>query len=143
LPVRESLAVKKSRLEARYLINCWAPKWSPDGRFIAAETVDSAGLVLYDVERERWQPRISVNKVIGYPCWSHDGKYLYFNTLPPDAAVYRLRVAGGGMDLVLSLKDVLMTGSVGQWFGLTPDDSPLILRATNIQEIYALDVAFP
>jgi hypothetical protein len=26
-----------------------------------------------------------------------------------------------------------------EWFGLTPDDSPLVLRDTGTQEIYALD----
>jgi Tol biopolymer transport system component len=120
----------------------WAPKWSPDGRFIAAETIDSAGLMLWDVAARRWRSLKKVGKTIGYPCWSHDGSYVYFNTLPPGPAVYRVRVSDGGMEPVLNLKDTRMTGSVSEWFGLTPDDSLLVLRETNIQEIYALDVAF-
>jgi Tol biopolymer transport system component len=121
----------------------WSPKWSPDGRFIVAETLDSAELMLFDTGTNQWRSLKRVNQSIGYPCWSHDGTYLYFNTYPPAAAVYRVRVSDGRMETVVSLKDVRVTGAVGQWFGLTPGDIPLVLRKTRVQEIYALDVRFP
>jgi Protein kinase domain len=35
------------------------------------------------------------------------------------------------------------TGFFGNWWGLTPDDSPLVLRSAATQEIYALDVDLP
>jgi hypothetical protein len=31
----------------------------------------------------------------------------------------------------------------GPWYGLAPDDSPLILRDAATQEIYALDLELP
>lgn len=41
---------------------------------------------------------------------------------------------------VCSLKDLKRTGaSGGFWFGLTPENSPLMLRATGTQEIYELN----
>jgi Tol biopolymer transport system component len=121
----------------------WAPKWSPDGRTILAETIDSTALVLFDIAARKWRALKLVNKPIGYPCWSHDGRYVYFNTSPPDSTVYRVRVRDGAMETVLSLKNIRTTGPVDAWFGLTPDDSPLVVRDTVVQEIYALSVVFP
>jgi hypothetical protein len=34
-------------------------------------------------------------------------------------------------------------GVIGTWCGLTPDDSPLVLRDVGTQEIYALDLQLP
>jgi len=33
--------------------------------------------------------------------------------------------------------------TLGEWFGLAPDDSPMVLRDTSFQEIYALDMKWP
>jgi len=45
---------------------------------------------------------------------------------------------------VASLKDVRRAaGPFAQWAGLAPDGSPLVLRDTGTQEIYALDVELP
>ena len=36
-----------------------------------------------------------------------------------------------------------LAGPFGQWSGFAPDGSPLVLRDTGTQEIYALDVDLP
>ena len=42
------------------------------------------------------------------------------------------------------LKDLrLVQTHLGSWFGLAPDDSPLVLRDIGIQDIYALDWKAP
>ena len=40
---------------------------------------------------------------------------------------------------MLTVQPEEMTGLVGYWFNLTPDDEPMILRRHDIQQIYALD----
>jgi hypothetical protein len=35
------------------------------------------------------------------------------------------------------------TGPYGGWFGLAPDDSPLVARDISTQEIYALEMGWP
>ena len=120
----------------------WAPKWSPDGRAIVAETIDSRGLKLFDVRARRWKSLARFESQIGYPCWSHDGKFLYLNTFP-EQTVYRIQISSGREESVLSLKDIHIVDALGPWFGLAPDDSPLVLRDTSVVEIYALDVSFP
>jgi len=43
------------------------------------------------------------------------------------------------VERVADLKDFRQTGFFGIWLALAPDDSPLLLRDTGNQEIYALD----
>ena len=41
---------------------------------------------------------------------------------------------------IVSLQNLKRAGANGSfWFGLAPDDSPIVLRDTGTQEIYALD----
>jgi hypothetical protein len=56
----------------------------------------------------------------------------------------RFRISDSSLERIASLQDVRRTGVFGwPWVGLTPDDNPLILRDTGIEEIYALDVDLP
>jgi hypothetical protein len=78
---------------------------------------------------------------IGYPSWSHDGQYLYFDTiLTDDPAFFRIRISDRKLERLVSLKGVRrFWGNLGEWTGLAPDDSLLRVRDTSSQEIYALD----
>jgi hypothetical protein len=58
-------------------------------------------------------------------------------------SVYRVRVADRKVEWMVSLKGHRRTGTFGNWMGLTPDDSPLLLLDVGIQEIYALDWQLP
>ncbi|MBZ5651334.1 MAG: serine/threonine-protein kinase, partial [Acidobacteriia bacterium] len=55
-----------------------SPRWSPDGRYIAATTIDSQKLSLFDTKTGKWNDLAHVG--VGYLCWSKDSKYLYFDT---------------------------------------------------------------
>jgi Tol biopolymer transport system component/DNA-binding winged helix-turn-helix (wHTH) protein len=124
----------------------WAPKWSPDGTVIAAQTLDSRGLKLYHVASRRWEDLGVAESVIGYPCWSRDSRYLYFNTSGAEnrgAAIWRIGRAERRMELVTPLRDVRLGGSLWQWFGLTPDGSMLILRTSSAYDVYGIDVELP
>jgi len=50
---------------------------------------------------------------------------------------------GDRLEEVVDLTNSRMNGYFGYWFGLAPDDSPLLLRDTRSQEIYALDWQTP
>jgi len=43
------------------------------------------------------------------------------------------------VELVVDLKDFRQAGYWSVWLGMAPDDSPLLLRDTGTQDIYALD----
>ena len=124
--------------------NLFSPRWSPDGKYIAAITTDSQKLMLFDRASTRWMELANMT-TIGYPSWSHDGQYLYFDTiLSDDPAFFRIRISDRKLERLVSLKGVRrFWGELGQWTGLGPDDSPLLVRDISSQEIYALDFQVP
>jgi hypothetical protein len=55
--------------------------------------------------------------------------------------VLRVRIAGHKVEKVVSLMSLHL--KFGSGLSLTPDDSPLLLRETAVQELYALDWVAP
>jgi Tol biopolymer transport system component/DNA-binding winged helix-turn-helix (wHTH) protein len=118
----------------------YSPRWSPDGRYIAALRSSEYYLWLFDLRVKRWIELLRIP--VGYPTWSHDSKYIYFDS-PKGPAFYRLRVRDRKLEQVFSLEHVPLTGNLGGWTGLAPDDSPLVLRNVGVNEVYALDWEAP
>jgi len=53
----------------------FSPRWSPDGRYIAALTSDSRKLMLFDVATRQWSDWLHAEDgTIGYPVWARDSK---------------------------------------------------------------------
>jgi serine/threonine protein kinase/Tol biopolymer transport system component len=123
----------------------FSPRWSPDGRYIAALSQDSLKLAFFDFKNQKWSDPITENAVIGFPTWSRDSKYLYFDEGGADPTFRRIKVGAASSEMLFTLKGISRAAShmVGEWSGLTPDAFPLFTRDTSIQEIYALDVELP
>jgi dipeptidyl aminopeptidase/acylaminoacyl peptidase len=69
----------------------FSPRWSPDGRYIAAITTDAAWkLMLFDFVTQKWTE--AFGSEIGYLLWSHDGKYIYFQDMRNAERIVRLRL---------------------------------------------------
>ena len=121
----------------------WSPLWSPDGRFIAAKRYGPEELVLFDVAGQKWESLARMTA--GYFHWSSHADYLYFDTwLENDPGFYRVRISDRHIEKLVSLKNLGRAwGSWGPWAGLTPDNSPLVLRDISSQGIYALDWQAP
>jgi Tol biopolymer transport system component len=119
--------------------NLFGPRWSPDGRYIAACTIDSQALMLFDRSNQKWSELVRMG--IGYPSWSHDGQYLYFDSiLTKDPAFFRVRISDHRLERLVSLKDIhRLWGPNAEWSGLGPGDSLLVTRNIGSPEIYALD----
>lgn len=115
-----------------------SPRWSPDGRYVAGLRLGDHGVVLFDLQTQHWTSLFQ-GIWAGFPNWSRDGRFLYFvGRLPDGWRVFRVAVSGGRAEVVLDLRDFRWTGWYGYWFGLDPDDNPLLLRDAGTDEIYAL-----
>ena len=115
----------------------YSPRWSPDGRSIAALSADSKNLLLFDFQTQKWTALASGS--LGWLNWSHDGKYVYVLDSRANTAVVRIRVADHAVEQVADLKDFSSTGRYGGALALTPDDQPILLHDTGTQDVYSLD----
>ena len=123
----------------------FSPRWSPDGRLLVAVGSDSRKLVLFDFQTQKWTDWVTQTTDLGFPAWSRDSKYLYFDsTFSNDQSYRRLKVGDTRSEEAVSLKNLRRYfSSIGLWSGLAPDGTPVFVRDVSAQEIYALDVQLP
>jgi Tol biopolymer transport system component len=119
----------------------FSPRWSPDGRYLVAMPLDSTSLMLFDFATQKWEEIAKLTA--GFPNWSKTGDYVYFWHGGDQPCPMRVRIRDRKLERVADLKNFRQTGYYGFWLGLAPDDSPLLLRDTGTQEIYALDWEAP
>jgi WD40 repeat protein len=119
----------------------FSPRLSPDGRYAAAMPSNSLSIMLFDFHAQKWSELTKGGA--GYPSWSRNGQYIYFLHWPDNPAVLRVRIRDATVERVVDLNNFRITGYFDNWIGLAPDDSPLLLRDTGTQEIYALDWQAP
>jgi eukaryotic-like serine/threonine-protein kinase len=115
----------------------YSPRWSPDGRYIPALSVDAKRLLLFDFQTQKWTELAQGS--MGWLEWSKDGQYLQAADGSGTGAIIRIRLSDHKTERVVDLKNFATTGFFGQWFAVAPDDSPIMLRNAGTQDVYALD----
>jgi hypothetical protein len=95
--------------------------------------------MVFEIATQKWSEVATMP--IGYPSWSHDSKYLYFDTsFTRDPGFYRVRISDHKLERVADLAGVQRYwGEFGEWAGLAADDTPLLTRNASSEEVYALD----
>jgi len=116
----------------------FSPRWSPDGRYLAALEHDSLRLSLYEFSVRRWRPLLSSRSFVGYPAWSRDSASLFVDE---GTIRVRVRIADGRKETVRSYSDLRrQITSLGSWVDNAPDGALLALRDTSLDEIFALEL---
>jgi hypothetical protein len=124
----------------------FSPRWSPDGRYLSATSVEgSHNLMLYDFNTRQWSPWLANADNVNYPYWSADSRYMYYDNFGTDhAKCHRIKVGDHQPEDLFDLTSLRrFVGVWGAWSGQAPDDSRLFLRDLSTQDIYALDVDLP
>jgi Tol biopolymer transport system component len=123
----------------------YSPRWSPDGRYVAALSSGDSKVVLFDFKTQEWEKLGGSGAT--FPNWSKDGKYVFFAGWEAGGApgFYRVDIATRKTEEVVRFGEARAVNCVWgtfPWYGITPEGSPPIAREAGKQEIYALDVDF-
>lgn len=115
----------------------FSPRWSPDGRYIAALSLDQKKLMLYDTTKKTW--RILAQQDIDDPAWSHDGKAIFFHDFVQEGQpIYKVTIAGGQVERVAGMRDARQADVLDyQFAGLGPGDIPLVNARMSTANIYS------
>lgn len=120
----------------------WSPRWSPNGRYIAAVTSDSQAIRLLRWPGTQWDELVRMN-FVDNATWSMDSHYVYFNGRDETDLPWMFRVAvrEGRLEHLADLAD--FPSVLENWFGVAPDGTPLAFRGVNTDEIFALQCQLP
>ena len=121
----------------------FSPRWSPDGQWIAALTLDQKTVMLYDVARQRWQRLASTSAAD--PVWSTDSKAIYLHAFLADREpILRVEVPSGVLQTVADLGN-FHDGEAANYFfgGVTARGEPLVQPRVGTGNLYALDLTAP
>jgi Tol biopolymer transport system component/DNA-binding winged helix-turn-helix (wHTH) protein len=118
----------------------FSPRWSANGKYIAALSIDQKKLMLFDVATKTW--RLLAEQNIADPVWSHDDSAIYFHDFAQaDQPIYRAIVATGKVERVADLHDLRSASVLDYRFaGLAPGDVPLISARTSTANLYAAEL---
>ncbi|HET9179414.1 MAG TPA: hypothetical protein VFQ24_13740, partial [Terriglobia bacterium] len=121
----------------------FAPRWSSDGLYVAATTIDMKRLMLFDFTTQKWSELTALAQQAWLE-WSRDSQHVFFwgQTADGEPGIYRVGISNHKVDEIVSLKDFHQAsaplGGIG-WVGLAPDDSPLLVKDTGTQDIVSMD----
>jgi Tol biopolymer transport system component len=123
----------------------FSPRWSPDGRYIAALSENNAQLLLFDFQSQKWSKWLTSQGAVNYPVWSADSKSICFDDFVTGAeAIRRVKVGESEPEQVFELGSIdRYLGALGPWSGRAADGSWMFVRDRSTQEVYQLSLELP
>jgi DNA-binding winged helix-turn-helix (wHTH) protein/Tol biopolymer transport system component len=119
----------------------FSPRWSPDGKWIAALTLDQKKVMLFDVAQKSWTELATTSA--SDPIWSHDSKALFVHAfMAVKQPILRIAVPEGATQVVAGTED-FHDGEPANYFfgGLTPNDLPLVQPRVGTGNLYLMDLS--
>ena len=118
----------------------FSPRWSPDGRWIAALSLDQKTLMIFDVAQQRW--KIMAQTSAADPCWSADSKSIYVHAfLQEHQPILKIDVSDGERHVVADLSGFHDQATFNYFFGgVTPNSEPLVQPRIGGGDLYTLEL---
>lgn len=111
-----------------------SPRWSPDGRQIAAIRFDTLEPAIGDPATGQWRTLPGLRA--GYLNWSPAGDRLIALAASPSPAIVSISIASGQIEPLAPLGPLRRPSfALGDWIGLSPAGAPLALRDLSTEEI--------
>ena len=120
------------------------PRWSADGRYIAALNPEKKQVVLYDCKLQKWSVLADANFPVTLR-WSPGGDALYYQDADEvEQSIFRVPMATREAERVVRLGDLLSSGVIRCIFtGLSPDGSVYVTVDHGDVDVYAVDLQLP
>jgi Tol biopolymer transport system component/DNA-binding winged helix-turn-helix (wHTH) protein len=120
------------------------PRWSPDGRYIAALDETKRGLVIYDVRKGKWFPLVT-GGLLGSLQWTQDASAIYFqDQLEEEESVYLANIGTRQTKKITGFGEKLRGSATHCYFsGVGNDGSIYVMVERGLTDIYALDLELP
>jgi Tol biopolymer transport system component len=120
--------------------NLFSPRWSPDGRWIAALTLDQRQVRLFDVASRTWTT-LPVPSGAD-PVWSSDSHFLYIHaSLDAAQPIDKVSIPDGHVTELVRLADSRENDAVDFVFGgLTQQNEPLIRARIFTGNFFSMDL---
>jgi Tol biopolymer transport system component/DNA-binding winged helix-turn-helix (wHTH) protein len=120
------------------------PRWSPDGRFIAAIDESKRKVLLYDAQKSRWT-QLASGGLLESLHWAHDSSMIYFqDQIDEQESVFRGSVTSRKVERVFGFGELLRGSATHCYFtGLDRTGSLYVMIERGITDIYALDLDLP
>jgi len=120
----------------------WSPRWSPNGKYIAAITSESSAVGVLPWGKTEYVALARMG-FVDNATWSADSRHIYFNGTSEagEKGLFRVSVPKGRLERIAD-----MTGfdaAPENWYGVTPEGTPLAFHAVMVQEIFALKCELP
>ena len=121
----------------------FSPRWSPDGKRLAAMPLSQNSLAIYEFATRRWTniARCSVDN----PVWSADGAYVFFRSFMEEGhPTRRVRISDSSMESVATLQDFRRADIIDYVFlGLGRNETPLVQVRLSTADVYSLEWRVP
>jgi len=118
----------------------FSPRWSPDGKWIAALSLAQNKVMLFDVANQRWRELASTSAAD--PVWSSDSKDILVHAFQAqNQPIIRISVPDGQMKEVANSADFHFGKPEDYFFGgLTPEGSPLVRPRVGTGNLFTMDL---
>ena len=118
----------------------FSPRWSPDGRWIVALSLNQKSLVLYDVAQKHWT--VLAERSAADPCWSADSRSIYVQAfLEEHQPILRVDVPSGETHVIADLSGFHDAATVNYFFGgVTRASEPMVQPRVGTGDLYTLEL---
>jgi len=110
-------------------------KWSPDGRYLAANTYDQ-GLVIYSSATKEWRTLTKFDDEMGFYAWAPDSLGIYVTQPHMHPGMYRVSVPDGVRKRVSDIPDIPWWNDA--FVSVTADGQPAIMANAGASQVYWL-----
>lgn len=119
----------------------FSPRWSPDGAWLVALSLDQKTLMLFDTRLNTWKVLASTSAAD--PVWSSDSKAVYIHAFLADGEpILRVSVPDGIVRTIADLSNFHNKQAANYFFGgLTPGNEPLVQPRVGTGNLYSLDLS--